>query len=452
MKIRTKLLLLILGILTVSFSICGIFSVNAMKNYSLTVLADSEEEKLEALGQAIKQVGTREDLQVMGEAARDAYLKYQFKRCYVKGYGLLKNGVCIQNLTDYEILDPQALTEPYMVQSIGGKYILLVKRPLEYPEGFQVMAVKDISEAWKAANRQVKLYAFVFAAVAVCAGTVSIILVKQITRSLEELKTAASAVSRGQWGTKVNIKGNDELSQVGAAFNQMSEQVEEQVETLQLLLGALAHEMKTPVTSIIGYADSLLHVRLNKEQKEKAVQYIYQSGVRMEQMSSKLLSLIGTYENESIEKTKLSAREILEAVKEETREMRKEKDISLCLECEPQMAVYGDKQLLVSLFSNLVQNSCRASKPGQQIKLQAFSQSITVEDKGCGIGEKDLPYVTKAFYMADKSRSRKEGGSGLGLAISEKIVKLHSGKMKIESREGERTKITVIFPKIKGLQ
>ena len=272
MKIRTKLLLLILGILTVSFSICGIFSVNAMKNYSLTVLADSEEEKLEALGQAIKQVGTREDLQVMGEAARDAYLKYQFKRCYVKGYGLLKNGVCIQNLTDYEILDPQALTEPYMVQSIGGKYILLVKRPLEYPEGFQVMAVKDISEAWKAANRQVKLYAFVFAAVAVCAGTVSIILVKQITRSLEELKTAASAVSRGQWGTKVNIKGNDELSQVGAAFNQMSEQVEEQVETLQLLLGALAHEMKTPVTSIIGYADSLLHVRLNKEQKEKAVQ------------------------------------------------------------------------------------------------------------------------------------------------------------------------------------
>ena len=132
--------------------------------------------------------------------------------------------------------------------------------------------------------------------------------------------------------------------------------------------------------------------------------------------------------------------------------MRKEKDISLCLECEPQMAVYGDKQLLVSLFSNLVQNSCRASKPGQQIKLQAFSQSITVEDKGCGIGEKDLPYVTKAFYMADKSRSRKEGGSGLGLAISEKIVKLHSGKMKIESREGEGTKITVIFPKIKGLQ
>ena len=63
-----------------------------------------------------------------------------------------------------------------------------------------------------------------------------------------------------------------------------------------------------------------------------------------------------------------------------------------------------------------------------------------------------MPYVTKAFYMADKSRSRKEGGSGLGLAISEKIVKLHSGKMKIESREGEGTKITVIFPKIKGLQ
>ena len=78
--------------------------------------------------------------------------------------------------------------------------------------------------------------------------------------------------------------------------------------------------------------------------------------------------------------------------------------------------------------------------------VSARGRTVTVEDKGCGIPEKDLPHVTEAFYMADKSRSRSEGGSGLGLALGQRIVQLHGGTMEIESKAGEGTRVSVTFP------
>ena len=90
-------------------------------------------------------------------------------------------------------------------------------------------------------------------------------------------------------------------------------------------------------------------------------------------------------------------------------------------------------------------DACRASKPGDPVRLSARPGKLIVEDSGCGIPKKDLPHVTKAFYMADRSRSRSQGGSGLGLALCERIAALHGASLKIESQEGQGTKVTVAF-------
>lgn len=501
MKLKRKLLLLILGILLISFCICGFFSVSGFKSYSMAVLVESEKEKLDITAHAFRQVGTREDYEQMGEIARDAYLKYQFKRCYENGYALIKDGTCIVNLTDYEVVDPGALTEEYMVQELqvsnpaAGKknqreeqsadqnaeqnvhqetgretdektnqeawreqssgrktlQLLIVKRPLEYPEGFEVLAVKDVTPAWKLLERQVYLLVAVFGALMIFASAVTIVSVRYMLRGLEELRSAAGAAADGDLGCVVPIRSGDEIGQVGAAFNRMSKQVQQQVEDLQLLLGALAHEMKTPVTSIIGYADSLLHVRLSERQKEKALQGIYDSGRRMETMSSKLLSLIGMYENDTIEEKTVCFAHVFETVRESTREILKQKGVELLIHGSQDLSVSGDELLLASLFSNLVINSCKASKAGDVIWLEGRGDSgktvVTVRDTGCGIPEKDIPFVTRAFYMADRSRSRSEGGSGLGLALGMRIAKLHHADLLIASKEGEGTVVTVTFYK-----
>ena len=140
MKLKTKLVLLVFFILAVSMGACAAFSIARLKEYSLSVQVESEREKLRIAGRAFRQVGTREDFENMGEIARDAYLKYQFGRCYQSGYALIKDGVCIANQTDYEIVNLDGLKGEYMVQELGKKHILLLRRALEYPDGFEVLA------------------------------------------------------------------------------------------------------------------------------------------------------------------------------------------------------------------------------------------------------------------------------------------------------------------------
>ena len=446
MKLKTKLVLTVLMILMLALGVCGIFSVERMKEYNLAVLVESEQEKLRIAGRALQQVGTREDFQQMGETARDAYLKYQFERCYQKGYGLIKDGVCLKNLTDYEIVNLEGMKGEYMVQQLSGKQILLLRQPLEYPEGFEVLAVKDISSAWNMVEQQIYLYLAVYLGVSLAAAGALALCISHALRSLEELRLAAAAISRGELGSKVKVAGRDEIAQVGTAFNRMSEQVERQVEDLELLLGALAHEMKTPVTSVMGYADSLLHVRLSEKQQRRAVENIYDAGARMEQMSAKLLGLIGSYDNESLEQRQIPVSRLFKRVRQESLEIVQRKKLRLVSQCDPSMEVTGDETLLSSLVVNLIHNGCKASEPGGRIVLEGSGRTISVTDYGCGIPAKDLPYVTKAFYMADKSRSRSEGGSGLGLALGERIAALHGAELVITSQVGKGTRVEIVFP------
>ena len=140
MKLKTKLTAAILGVSAAAFALCGTVSALSFKNYSLDTAAAGEREKLAIAGRAFQQVGTREDFEDMGEIARDAYLKYQFRRCYEDGYALIKDGEPLVNLTGYEIVDLSPPTGEYAVQEVGGRRILLLLGPLPYPRRFSVLA------------------------------------------------------------------------------------------------------------------------------------------------------------------------------------------------------------------------------------------------------------------------------------------------------------------------
>ena len=288
MRLRWKITMLVflitLGAARTGAGLCA----RQMQRMALRSMAESEGEKLAAIGNAFRQVGTREDFEQMGELARDAYLRYQFERCYPEGYGLIKDGACIANRTAYEILNPQALTGAYMVQELDGRQVFLFKQPLAYPEGFEVLAARDISPLWDSLARQTGLFLALAAGIGAAAAAGAAFLAGRMLKGLEYLKDGAEAIGRGELGCRIPDGGKDEIGVVSRAFNRMSDQVERQIEDLHLLLGALAHEMKTPVTAILGYGESLRSLRLTEEQKRNCAEQICRAGARMEKMSAKL--------------------------------------------------------------------------------------------------------------------------------------------------------------------
>ena len=267
--------------------------------------------------------------------------------------------------------------------------------------------------------------------------------------------TLSLIVSEGIYDFKVPSEGNTELAQVGATFNFMTGKIKEQIESLsninrtqKQLIGSLAHELKTPMTAIIGYADTLLTVRLTPERQEKALIYIENECRRLSRLSMKMLELTGLYEasEDSFNPVEIQVDNFLKEVKELIDCRLQEKNISLDVFCEPKELVKKfDQDLMISVVTNLIDNAVKASRKESKIVLEATPDHLMVQDFGKGIPKEDLEMVTEPFYMVDKSRSRAKGSVGLGLSLCQKIIELHDFQLKIESNPGKGTTVSVFW-------
>ena len=448
MKIRTKLTGLLAGALLLSLAAGGACSVHQYRNDSVRRAAADEREKMELAKWALEQTASQEELESMVELARIAYLQYQFEKCYQEGYVLMADSREIRNLTDYQVLNGDVLGEDHRVQKVEDAYLLLMRMDLEYPEGFWVMAVRDITDVWTAARGQALQYLAVAGAAFAAVFLISAGILRRMLRVLEQLKDQAGAISRGDFSIRTQADTGDELAELSDSINRMSEQLRQQIEDLHLLLGAMAHETKTPVTSIIGYADSLLHVSLDEGQKERALEAISRSAWRLDELSGKLMQLIGLYQDQALSMEPLFLPELLSQSCERLSGIFPQ--VQIRLETDPAWGdqgslCQGDRTLLGILFDNLLVNAAKAMEGTGRLTAGCRGRAVWVEDEGCGIPEEDLPHVCKPFYMADKSRARKLGGSGLGLAVSERIVKAHHARMEIQSQVGIGTRVTVEF-------
>ena len=207
-------------------------------------------------------------------------------------------------------------------------------------------------------------------------------------------------------------------------------------------MGSLAHELKTPMTSILGYADTLLTVRLQRQQQERALSYISSECRRLSRLSVKMLELTGLYETGEARfaPTENSVKAFLEDSRQLNLCRLKEKNICLELQCEPaDLKKNFDRDLMLSLVNNFIDNAVKASADNSRLILEATAEKLMVRDFGKGIPAEDLDKVTEAFYMVDKSRSRANGSVGLGLALCKKIADIHGFQLKIESEIGKGT-------------
>jgi two-component system phosphate regulon sensor histidine kinase PhoR len=214
----------------------------------------------------------------------------------------------------------------------------------------------------------------------------------------------------------------------------------------------VSHELKTPITSLRGFAETLLDGAMHdSETCREFLQIIHDESLRLQRLVSDILDL-SRIESKQLELKgeKVPIDRIIEtAVKTVEEQMRKRK-ISLDVLLPESFPVYVDKDRFRQILLNLLTNAMAYTPEGGRITVEARRESnswwIRVADTGVGIPEEDLPRIFERFYRVDKARSRESGGTGLGLAIVKHLVEVHQGEIRVNSRVGEGTEFQLIFP------
>lgn len=281
-------------------------------------------------------------------------------------------------------------------------------------------------------------------------------LVWSLLRPLTALDASARRIADGNYQERLTVRGGDELAGLARDMNVMAHAVQSRVEQLEqvaeerkIFIGNLAHEMKTPLTSILGFADLLyLPKEVPDGQRVEYARVISEEAKRLRALSGKLLELI-TLGSSDLQLSPVSLRTVAEEVAVSLRPVMAQSQIELRCQC-PDILVDMDRELFKSLLYNLLDNGRKASRRGGRLDLAGQTADgqavILVRDYGRGIPQAELDKVCQPFYMVDKSRSRKAGGAGLGLALCQEIVSVHRGSMDIQSRLGAGTLITLTFP------
>ncbi len=311
---------------------------------------------------------------------------------------------------------------------------------------------EDITEVFEERTTGFSVYRRVTLAMLAICTVVMFLICTWLTKPIRLLTRATKKMAEGDYSYRARHISNDELGQLTRGFNSMANVLEDTIGELQEavrsredFIAAFAHELKTPLTSIIGYADLLRSRKLDEEKHFLCSNYIYTEGKRLESMSFRLLDIIVT-KREKIELQPVSVEVLFRYLKdmfEENVEQRLE------ISFDPG-TIYAEVNLLKSVLLNLVDNACKASAAGAAVEISGRSlengYSFQVRDFGVGIPEEELKKVTEAFYMVDKSRSRSKNGAGLGLALCVEVLRLHHSTLEIESRVGEGTVTGFVIP------
>ncbi len=211
-------------------------------------------------------------------------------------------------------------------------------------------------------------------------------------------------------------------------------------------IASFAHELKTPLTAIIGYADMLRSKDMTPKSRFTAADYIFSEGKRLEALSLKLMDIIVAGRQE-FELKRFEVGYFIRSIAAVTVPSLSEDGITLDMRWETGV-IEVEPDLFKTLLINLVDNARKASRRNSAIelfgKVEDDGYAIYVRDHGRGMPQEELSRITEPFYMIDKSRSRAQNGAGLGLALCQRIAELHATKLEYESEEGKGTIVRIL--------
>ena len=393
---------------------------------------------------AVEQIGSRLESSGQG-SGRFLRLSNEEKKVLFVSNGFPEDTALLQQITeDTRIWQVIPLGEHYYIHT--GIMVNALDRNM-YLE-----TLEDVTEVFEERTLGFSVYRQVTLAMLLCSSVIMFLICTWLTKPIRLLTHATRKMAGGDYSYRARQISSDELGQLTMDFNSMANELEatigelrEEVRAREDFIAAFAHELKTPLTAIIGYADLLRSRKLDEEKHFLSANYIYTEGKRLENMSFRLLDIIVT-KRDTIERQPVAAKSLFDYLKSMFAGNTEQKlRISF-----GKGTVYAEGNLLKSVLLNLVDNACKASSEGGLVevygKRRENAYAFCVKDYGVGIPEEELKKVTEAFYMVDKSRSRSKNGAGLGLALCVEILRLHESELHIESKVGEGTIISFEIP------
>lgn len=364
------------------------------------------------------------------------------------------DGALFEVASGMELADNES-DRVYKQHRLGGVRYIFIKSGFE---GGSITYVKDISyldEDWQTIAL---IFVTIGCVISVVLAVVLFIMLRRLSSPLEKLTASAAAVAKGDYSVRTYVNGKDEFSALSEGFNYMTEQISDQIAALELvaeqkqqLVDDLSHEMRTPLTSIHGYAEYLLGAAVDEEERIDALMCIMSESDRLGKLSQSLLD-ISYVSRAPIVPVEVELSSVIETIVRRFEIRAKSMGVSLDVP-EQVPSVIGDEALLELLISNLVDNAIKACRESEKkevsltVSEENESIKICVCDTGRGMSEDELRHITEPFYRTDRVRSRADGGAGLGLTLCGRIADALGGALSFESKLGEGMRVTVTLLK-----
>lgn len=289
------------------------------------------------------------------------------------------------------------------------------------------------------------------------AGLLSYWLSRSVARPLQNIAVATQKLASGDYDYRVpEARGVTEARVLARAFNDMTTQVQANQQAQQDFIANVAHDLRTPLTSIQGYSQAIMEgVAADPQHTQHAASIIHSEAGRLTRLVNDLLDLVKIQAGRM--KMMRQAVEIdllLRTIGDSMQIKAQEKTVKLHVDIPNLNRIAGDGDRLAQVFTNLVDNAIKHTDSGGQVwlvaELEAKGIAVRVQDTGEGIPPDDLARIFERFYQVDKSRNRHEqkNGAGLGLAITHEIITAHGGTISVKSEVNKGTRFTVWLPQL----
>lgn len=364
------------------------------------------------------------------------------------------------NIPRPEITEAKLNERFFIIRDIDNIHYLFVSSKFILQNStIKLIITKDINSIYIERTKNYNLFFMLDGVVFALLAIGMYLIAKRVTRPIDKLTEASKEIAYGNYSKRVEFKPRkDEIGALAENFNIMVQATEDTIEELQNMnsskqrfIDSLTHELKTPLTSIIGYSDLLLKGNINEDIKFTALNYISSESRRLEKLNSTLLKLI-LIKREDLNFENLSLRDcIINACRSLSYKINS-KNLSFNIDIQD-AEIIADKQLIIVLFINILDNAIKASENNQIIDITGsflYNSSIyqlSFKDYGIGIPKEDLTKIKEPFYMVDKARDRAKSGVGLGLAICDEICKTHNIQLNIYSEQNNGTEVIIQFLK-----
>lgn len=446
MKVSQKLSLLSVSLCALTLILCGTAFLLAVYRESLDAEREAARARLGFLSASYAFAVDREGEAPLSPVVERSRRQYLFGR-FEQGDGLWQldyNGETLFNSAGLS-LDRILDGEEMRLVRLGDRYAIVTGTVLD--DGSAIYLLHDCTVSLDTAKRLTVRFVWIAAGAFLVIAAALLLLTHRLLSPLKSLERAAKQIAAGDYETPIRVRQNDEIGSLAMSFERMRQSVQTHIravsdvaEERKLLLGALTHELKTPMTAIIGYSEALETLRLSPEQQKESIAFLHRESVRLEALTQKMMRLITLEDADAIDAAPLSGERLYALLFPMLEPIAQKKAVRLTLDLFDFSAA-ADADLIVSVLANLFDNAVSAGAAA--VRITGRGSVLTVTDNGKGMTPEVLRRVTEPFFRADKARSRGEGHAGLGLALAGRIVRLHGGTLAFSSVPGEGTTVTV---------